>query len=149
MTVVAIALVIVVWKLPEEDGDGDAIEGSDTKALGNDVGEKVGVAELDAELGKLDGGDDGAEEGSDDGFEDRSDEGGRDVGSEDGGAVVGAEVGSEDGGCEVGLDEGGAVVGSLEGGSDLRHSRLRSGIEEIRHRKYVRRFGRRLGRWAA
>ncbi len=132
ITVVAIALVIVVWKLPEEDGDGDAIEESDTKALGNDVGEKVGLAELDAELGKLEGGDDGAEEGSDDGFEDGSDEGGRDEGSEDGGALVGAEVGSEDGGCDVGLDEGGAVVGLLAGGSDLRHSRLRSGAFERR-----------------
>ena len=79
MTVVAMALVIVVWKLPEEVGSG--VVALETKAVGNAVSlEEIELEELGVKLEVLGGMDGGAEDGSEDGPEDGSEEGGTDDG---------------------------------------------------------------------
>ena len=79
MTVVAMALVIVVWKLPEEVGGG--VVALETKAVGNEVSlEESELEELGVKLEVLGGMDGGAEDGSEDGPEDGSEEGGTDDG---------------------------------------------------------------------
>ena len=83
MTVVAMALVIVVWKLPEEVGGG--VVALETKAVGNEVSlEEIGLGELGAELEVLGGMDDDEEGGSEDGIEDEIEDGSEEGGTDDG-----------------------------------------------------------------
>lgn len=135
MTVVAMAEVMVVWKLSVLFDAGRAV--GETKSLVLDVGgrevDMVNIEVVESGLGSDVG-------GSDDG----SVVGGRDDGSVVGGAEVGSVVGGDVGGSDVGFDVGlevgglevgGSDVGGLVGGLDLYQAKL----DEIQNRMKIAR----------
>lgn len=140
MTVVAMAEVMVVWKLSVLFDAGRAV--GETKSLVLDVGgrevDMVNIEVVESGLGSdVGGSDDGSVVG---GRDDGSVVGGAEVGSVVGGDVggsdVGFDVGLEVGGLEVGgLEVGGSDVGGLVGGLDLYQAKL----DEIQNRMKIAR----------